>query len=130
MANKNEGKAIGEACAYCGEPLTSGKWGAWCPPCNDKYKKSKGNGSAPAKSSGGYNKTKPLREFLPMFSRQGLDMAISEGEGIDKAIEYTNRFTDWFLEKIKSKNKSEPKTEPKPESVFESPIDDTDDIPF
>jgi hypothetical protein len=38
MANQNQGRQAGDPCAYCGQPLSNGKFGAWCKPCNDAYK--------------------------------------------------------------------------------------------
>ncbi|MCK9370380.1 hypothetical protein M0R04_10770 [Candidatus Dojkabacteria bacterium] len=40
MANLNQGKQVGEPCAYCQQPLEQGKFGAYCKPCYQKYKNS------------------------------------------------------------------------------------------
>ena len=38
MANPNEGRRVGDPCAYCGQPLTQGRNGAYCKPCYIAYK--------------------------------------------------------------------------------------------
>ncbi len=122
MANKNKGKQVGEPCAYCNILLVAGQWGAWCPPCNDKWKASKSQGGkAPAKSSGGYGKK--LADYKAMVLRYAVDKGIAEKKDMDSILKDADKMITWF--------KGEPKKSlPTEQSTFESPIDDTDDIPF
>jgi hypothetical protein len=47
--NQNQGKRVGEPCAYCGTPLIQGSSGAYCKPCYIKFKNG-GKTSSPART--------------------------------------------------------------------------------
>ena len=59
MANQNQGRQAGDPCAYCGQPLTSGKFGAWCKPCNDAYKARQGQSKTYTAPRQNYQPTQP-----------------------------------------------------------------------
>ncbi|HEB41538.1 MAG TPA: hypothetical protein ENI08_00780 [Candidatus Dependentiae bacterium] len=81
-----------------------------------------GSGTTSTKSSGGYGK-KTMADFKIMILSYAKDYCIGAKLDRNEIFKIADQMIKWF--------KGEPKKAPPTEqSVFESPIDDTDDIPI
>ena len=116
-------KVEGQKCEFCdGLIIKSPKTGKLF--CEKKcwLNNGQGGGTAPTKSSGGGYGKKPA-DYKAMVLRYAVDYGIANKKSIEAVLKDADEMIKWF--------KGEPKKSPPTEqSTFESPIDDTDDIPF
>lgn len=118
MASKNDGKQIGEPCAYCGKPLTQGKYGPYCNPCYVNYKNSQGNKQTTIPTVSSDAEGKVRHAFALEAYKKDKTLNVSTASEIDKWVNF-----------VMNHKLAVSQTE-QPEPPQDLPEIQADDIPF